>query len=193
MKPAQRRSARGQLEWRRQRESDARWVHYVKPAGQHDHIVRPQGSDGTKRVGTLFANITYKPGTLVPVLSHTGEQAEVLLGRAPLEGASEHARAPVFEQAGLSIIRAVPPSVEAGATSVRLVGTGFSQSPLDVFSAVVWGGTATGWIADTFVTLTSPVWVDAENVDVTVTVDADLNPGYKINVQVLRIYDVPPT
>lgn len=193
MKPAQRQTPRGQLEWRRRREADARYVHMVQPLGLHESIVRPQGSTGTKRVTNLFANITIKPGTLVPVVSHTGERPELLLGRAPLEGASAHARAPVFVQSGLSIVKAVPNTVLPGVpTAVRLTGTGFSEDPLDIFDTVVWGGRLVGWLPDPDATLTTVVWVDAENVDCTVTAGSDVKANYKINVQVLRAWEVDP-
>ena len=191
MKPAQRQTQRGQLEWRRRREADSRWVLMVQPLGLHSSIVRPQGSTGTKRVANLFAGITTKPGTMVPVLSHTGESPELLLGHAPQEGASDHARAPVFVQSGLSIIKAVPTTVNPGvATAVRLTGNGFSEDPLDVFDTVVWAGTTMEWVTDPDTSLTSVVWVDGETVDCTVTANSDVKPGYKINVQVLRSWEV---
>lgn len=190
MKPAQRQTQRGQLEWRRQREADNRWVHMVQPLGLHSSIVRPQGSTGTKRVANLFPNITTKPGTLVPVLSHTGESPELLLGHAPLEGASDHARAPVLVQAGLSMIKVVPNFVLAGvATPVRLTGTGFSQVPLDVFDTVVWGGTTLQWVTDPDTNLAGVVFVDSETVDCTITANSDVKSNYKISVEVLRSWE----
>ncbi len=189
MKP-QFKTRKGQLENRRIREADIRWLFYVRPVGPDEHLVRIPGTTETKRVGALASGLTFKPETLVAAATHTGQQREVILGRAPVEGASEF---PVVlitggpaEGTGLSITEANPALVVAGGNSVTLTGFGFRSDPIDVFTAVIWSESSGAYISDPDVTVSAPSFTDSEHVDVTVTVAAAAPIGKKINVEVRR-------
>lgn len=183
-----RHSLGGALNFRRRREADVRFVIYVRPSGRDHHIVRSPNSATEKRVTALEPGITYKPGTTVPVASHTGHAEEVMLGRAPLEGTAEFAteQTGVPLAVGFGLSGAIPTIVILGAQLVQMIGFGFRASPPDKFRAVVWNATTNVWDSDPDVTITLPVFVTSTRVDAIVTVAAGVPTGRTIDVEVLR-------
>ena len=72
------------LDQRRQKEADIRDVVYVKPLGRGQHLVKNICNEQEFRVGTALANLTFTPGQMVQVSSHTGHPGEVIIGLPPV-------------------------------------------------------------------------------------------------------------
>ncbi len=187
MKPT-RLTTRGQLDDRGERRADARWVLYVRPDGTDRHIVRSQRSSAERSVTGIGARLTFKPGTMVPLLSHTGGPDEVLLGKAPIEGAADFRTGDgTITTSPLLLISATPSIAVIGTTTVTTIaGAGFRASPVDVFRAVEWSSGINEFIASTLITVSVATFVSVNEVSVSVTVDAAVAEGTPINLEVVR-------
>lgn len=84
-KHGQLRGLRAALDARREREADITWRPYVRPFGDQGlSYVSRRGADGEVIVANA-QGITFGPGTIVPVGSHTGHvgEGEVIIGVPP--------------------------------------------------------------------------------------------------------------
>lgn len=171
------------LERLRSEEADIREGIYVRPDGAEGlHVVRFHCSTQEVVVSSALRGATFRPGSSVPLGSHAGDSQLSILSAPPpgQRGASGFAQPHGFSVSDRPLLISMSPEELAPDSSqtVAFVGANFSQTPVDVLTAVVYDETLLEWVADPFVTVTNPVtWVDAENITATVTVAAGAPEG----------------
>lgn len=177
------------LDGRQLSEADVDHGLYVRPEGARgEHVVEyPIGSGNEVRVGSALQGQTFKPGTAVPLASHTGDSRKLIVGGPPsgLRGLSSFPPnvAPPGELDSIGIISAAPSTVESGAASEAVVLTGFGFRTSDTFEAVRL--TSSGWAVDPLITVATTSVPDAETANVAVAVSSSAPVGYSISFRVV--------
>jgi hypothetical protein len=184
------------LDRRQLREADINDALYVAPLGARgEHVVEyPIGSGNQVKVGSALQGQTFKPGSSVPVGSHTGDARRGILGGPPagrrgVSGFPADATPPGQLEA-IGILSATPPTVESGASVEPTTLTGYGFTTSTTFEAV--RQTATGWEVDPLVTVATVSIPDAETANITLTVDAATPAGYTISFRIVDRSAVGP-
>lgn len=165
---------------------------YLGPAGRGRHRVESP-KDQTKEI-----IITSAPGIegFVPgqwVLTGQTQAGPTIIAHPP--GAETGlSRQPRTTRSGavdnVEVISANPSTIEPGQTlaAVAVAGIGFLASPLDTFTPVVpdISTPSDPWATDTLLTLGTPVWVSAEQVNIDVTASSATPVGHLIRFRVRR-------
>lgn len=162
---------------------------YVRPVGNGQHLVRhPTDRETLLRLPSTQGAESYAPGQRVFVAeTRTGD---AIFGNPP-GGEKGLANRDTVERRGtvdvLQVIEANPAVLDSDSTTaVTLIGLGFNESPVDVFTAEIFDEATLGRIADPYVTIGSVAWVSATEVLAQVTVSASGPDGHRIGVNVER-------
>lgn len=180
------------LDERRVREADITYVVYVRPLNARGlHVVRVQGTDEELVVASLAGKKTHKPGTIVPLGSHTGTPGKFIMPSPP-PGRRGAENVPVLRQSlaadFVRISSADPAEVDQGVDDqpVTFGGAGFATSTPDIFEAVVFDESAGGWIPHPLITIHDVTPASAIEVAVQIDVDAAVPAGTLLGIQVSR-------
>jgi len=164
---------------------------YVRPNGVGRHILEsPRNPAKTIELPSHPGAQGYTPGQYVLTAQQRTGGAVIAPPPGAQKGVSQYETTKRIASVDLVMIEsASPATIGVGRTiSVTLVGVGFSSSPVDTFTAVKFDDTAPNkpWIADPLITVTSPAWVSATEVTVTVAAGSGAPVGHVVNIEVSR-------
>lgn len=157
--------------------ADIRGARYVRPRGIGLHVFKPFGSGVEIIGGAIAGNITFAPGDLVEIGSHSGRRNPTILGFPPA-GSRGGGAVQLAEYTDDStrpiIIQAHPVEVPAGSVDFRviLVGRLLNSAPVDYFEAILWDEATAAVIPDPLVTVHDPEHIPDPTVE-----GLDLEPG----------------
>lgn len=178
----------GSLDYRRDDESDVQPRTYVRAVGNTGgHIVKRVCNDEEIYVR---GSRSFAPGTQVNTVRHSGRPGETISTDPPpgRVGVSAYpVNVVVRELDVLDIVSADPNIVDAGFDdTVTLTGIGFRESPLDTFTPVRFNIATAEWEADPLASAGAPTWVDAQTVQLPLTVLSSAPEGYQISIDPRR-------
>lgn len=180
------------LDDRRTVEADITFAVYVRPLNARGlHVVRIQGTDRELVVASAAGRKTHKPGTIVPLGSHTGTPGKFILSTPP-PGRRGAENVPVLRQSlaadFVRIVSADPAEVDQGVDDQAVVfgGAGFATVTPDIFEAVIFDEDAGGWVAHPLIAIHDVVPASAIEVAVQVDVDPAVPAGTLLGIQVSR-------
>lgn len=163
---------------------------YVGPDGEDRHLVESLKDPGTTISIPSNGGVQgFAPGQ--GVLVGHGRAGWTIIGN-PLSGEMSKQSSATVSQSGtvdlFGIDSASPNFLQPGdsAVDVTLSGFGFNESPVDVFTPVIWNSTTLQWDLDSDVTLGSVTWVSANEVSIPVTVASSASPNRFINLRMER-------
>lgn len=180
------RELRRGLERRRRSEADIAFDLYVRPHGSDGlHVVRRECNESEIIVGSSLSGLTFPPGAVVPVGSHTGTPGEFIIGAPPPGRRGSSRFAQDFPTPGdleaVGITAATPGTVPAGASGEAVTLSGFGFRSTDTFEAVALDPLTGAWGLDPLVTVATVSVPDTETASVTLTVSASAPVGHAIS------------
>jgi hypothetical protein len=162
----------------------------VSPDGEQAYIVQSTEDPTVQYSQPTNGDYQFTPGQRSTVVN---TRAGGLIIGSPVAGEKSKSQSATARLTGeldeLSIVSASPDEIAAGSSeNVTLTGVGFSESPLDNFTAVVKDETVPpdDWGEDTDVTISSVTWVSSSEVTADVAVAASKEVGFYLSVRVER-------
>jgi hypothetical protein len=163
---------------RRQRERDVVYGRYASPANPHAEgwVVLP-GTTVPIFVGSTVGAVTFRPGSIVPLLSESGAPGLTIAGR-PAPGRKGAADFPLAAPTPggvtpFGIIRAVPGVLVVGEADQPVTIHGFGLVDGDTYRPVKWSMADQNFVLDSAVTVHDVAYVSATEV----TMELDVIEG----------------